>query len=77
MCKEKLSNDSMVPSKLKCHLSTKHPTYINKGGDFLFKKLQEKNAKQSNLTRETFIRNEQVCCRDGEYLNRYTVKNFY
>lgn len=48
ICREKLLNESMVPSKLKCHLSTKHPTYINKGRDF-FKRLQKENAKQSNL----------------------------
>ena len=48
ICREKLSNEVMVPSKLKRHLSAKHPSYL--GNDIsYFKRLQEQNSKQSSF----------------------------
>ncbi|XP_074857376.1 zinc finger BED domain-containing protein 5-like [Carettochelys insculpta] len=50
ICRVKLSNQAMVPSKLKRHLVTKHPTYLQKDINY-FKWLQEQNSKQSCFMR--------------------------
>lgn len=46
ICRETLSNETMVPSKLQRHLQTRHSNYAEKSVDF-FKRMQIDNKKQN------------------------------
>ena len=57
MCNEKLSNSAMVPSKLKRHLESKHPSHKNKKVDY-FRRLIKHTEKLVNFLNKTVKVNE-------------------
>ena len=52
VCNEKLSNIAIVPSKLKRHLQSKHPSHKNKKADY-FRRLIKHLKKQVNFINKT------------------------
>ena len=59
VCNENLSNSAMVPSKLKRHQESKHPSHKNKKADY-FRRLIKRTEKQVNFMNKTVKVNENV-----------------
>lgn len=51
ICGEKLSNEAMVPSKLKRHLSTKHSHLIDKNITYFQRLLKSQTQQSKNMTK--------------------------
>ena len=47
LCREKLANANMVPSKLKRHLETKHPSHVDRNLAY-FKRARDLNQRQQD-----------------------------
>ena len=58
-CGQTLSNEAMVPSKMKRHLTTNHPNLQTKNVDY-FQRLLESNARQSQLFKKTVTVSEKA-----------------
>ncbi|GFS79736.1 zinc finger BED domain-containing protein 5 [Nephila pilipes] len=58
ICGDQLSNESMVPSKLKRHLYSSHPSCANK--DKYFKKCLEQNKKQKKFMKSVVTVSEKA-----------------
>ena len=56
ICGKILANESMLPNKLKRHLSTSHATLVNKPKEFFVRKLSELQGQKAAL--DTFSRNQ-------------------
>ena len=56
---EKLSNNAMDPSKLKCHLESKHPSHKNNMAHY-FRLLIKHTEKQVNFMTKTVKVNEKA-----------------
>ena len=59
VCGQTLSNEAMVPSKMKRHLTTNHPNLQTKNVDY-FQRLLESNARQSQLFKKTVTVSEKA-----------------
>lgn len=51
VCGEKLSNESMVPSKLKLHFSTKHSHLVDKNASYLQRLLKSETQQSAKMTK--------------------------
>ena len=56
ICRKVLANESMLPNKLKRHLSTTHPSLVDKSKEYFKNKLSELKCQKSTIT--AFSRNE-------------------
>ena len=45
ICSKVLASESMLPNKLKCHLKTSHPQFVDKPRDFFSRKLNDIRSK--------------------------------
>ncbi|GFT70760.1 zinc finger BED domain-containing protein 5 [Nephila pilipes] len=59
ICGDQLSNESMVPSKLKRHLYSSHPSCANKDKQY-FKRCLEQNKKQKKFMKSAVIVSEKA-----------------
>ena len=51
VCGEKLSNESMVPSKLKRHFSTKHSHLVDKNASYFQRLLKSETQQSAKITK--------------------------
>ncbi|GFT40272.1 zinc finger BED domain-containing protein 5 [Nephila pilipes] len=59
ICGDQLSNEWMVPSKLKCHLYSSHPSCANKDKQY-FKRCLEQNKKQKKFMKSAVTVSEKA-----------------
>jgi hypothetical protein len=55
LCMKVLASECMLPSKLKHHLKTTHPSVVSKSRDYFSRKLKELNQKKGSFYKQASI----------------------
>jgi hypothetical protein len=55
LCMKVLASECMLPSKLKCHLETTHPSVVSKSRDYFSRKLKELNQQNFSFYKQESI----------------------
>jgi hypothetical protein len=55
LCMKVLASECMLPSKLKRHLETTHPSEVSKSRDYFNRKLKELNQQKSSFYKQASI----------------------
>jgi hypothetical protein len=54
LCTKVLASECMLPSKLKRHLETTHPSVVSKSRDYFSRKLKELNEQKGSFYKQCF-----------------------
>jgi hypothetical protein len=78
-CMNVLASECMLPSKLKRHLETTHPSVVSKSSDYFSRKLKELNQekasfyKQASIPSNALLASYKVAHRIAKYMKPHTI----